>query len=139
MVCLCLAHMQSTCVTSVDLVLMSVATSTDTGAVAELESSDAVSCLLLPHMSSVDVVTFSLDTQDLCQTGDASPDSTTLLRTLGIPDNLTPRMILLFGTEQLVYEDENHPVALLLKHYGNVVLAGGLVDDLMPQPDDIAG
>ena len=90
-------------------------------------------------MDSVDVVTFSLDTQDLCQTGDASPDATTLLKTLGIPDNVTPRMILLFGSEQLLYEDENHPAALLLEHYGNVVLAGGLVDDLMPQPDDTAG
>ena len=112
----------------------------DSGQVMEIESSKALSCLLLPKMDSVDIVNLSMNTAELCRSGDTEPDVERLLRTLGIPDSQVPRMVLLFCTENILYEEvDEDPAHLLLKHYGNVVVAGGLVDDLLPQPDDTAG
>ena len=106
----------------------------------EVESSAAVSCLLLPKIDAVEVVKLSMNTRELCDFENGEPGAHRLLDILGIPDGRTPRMILLFGTDHVLYEDmEQDPLHLLLKHYGNVVIAGGLVDDLLPLPDDETG
>ena len=114
----------------------------DRGHVMEVESGAAVSCLLLPKIDAVEVVNLSMNTRELWDFEDgAEPrDAHRLLNILGIPDGRTPRMILLFSTEHSLYEDvDEDPSHLLLKHYGNVVIAGGLVDDLLPRPDDETG
>ena len=121
----------------------SVGTCPDRGHVMEVESGAAVSCLLLPKIDVVEVVNLSVNTGELgdfFENRDEPPDTHRLLAILGIPEGRTPRMILWFGTEYILYEDEDGDLSqLLLKHYGNVVIAGGLVDYLLPQPDDETG
>ena len=112
--------------------------------VTEVEYSIAVSCLLFPKIDAVEVVNLSMNTGELCdffffENTEEPADLHRLPDALGIPDGRMPRMILLF-TDHVLYDymDED-PSHLLLKHYGNVVIAGGLVDGLLPHPDDETG
>ena len=110
----------------------------DRGYAMEVEHSVAVSCLFLPKIDAVEVVLLSMNTRELWEFDNW--EAHRLLEILDIPDGRTPRMILLFTDRVLHIEtDEDDPAHLLLKHYGNVVIAGGLVDVLYPQPDDETG
>ena len=122
--------------------------------VVELESSCAASCLLLPKRDGFSVETFlfsdgrserprgpdpslssevEVDNDDVsnsppgafCYTADSIGSIT------GIPREKNVKLILLFLTDPYFGSQTNF-TRCLIEHYGNVVIAGGCTDNLIP-------
>lgn len=116
-----------------------------------MEGLPGASCLMFPKIDGIDIYTFFTGAhleemlEGVCTTnnpqGDNIPDTPTVesaraLRTItGIPEGKEPRVILLFHTEHFYYINADIGYALL-KHYDKVVVAGGYVDNLLPEDDE---
>ena len=136
-----LNHLRSSCDTG---------TASDLKVVREMEGVAGASCLMFPPIAGVDIYTFFAGTHleeklegiystDEDPGGTQSPVTSNSARTLreitGIPEGKEPRVILLFHTEHFYYINADVGYALL-KHYDKLVVAGGYVDNLLPEDDE---
>ena len=117
-------------------------TSCDLKMVREMEGVVGASCLLFPQIEGLDIYTFYAGThleekmEGAAEAGRSpSPTAEALQEITGIPSDKKPRVILLFHTEHFYYINADIGYALL-KHYKNIVVAGGYVDNLLPEDDE---
>ncbi len=96
--------------------------------VEEIENAKGLSGLVIPRLPSARACHFYIDDSIVNR---SYTDAADLSNTLGLPAESKPKVVLLFYAEPYPATELGFE---LLKNYGNIVIAGGMVDQLLPEP-----
>lgn len=91
----------------------------------QLEDGTSASCLFFPKLNGIDIYHFMLGDNF----GNSGVNKKSLSAETGIPEDKTPKLILLFQSVDDHWSAKTF-CSTILKNYGNVVIAGGYVDSL---------